>query len=390
MSKGRPRIATRRRLGLVAFLAAAAGALLAARPARACGGGVVSIPGGTAAFAGAQRIFFAIHADRTDVITEIGVPATTADYGVLIPVPAPPALDTQPVPASELDALDAVTSPRIYRQSTSDSGLGCGCGGVAKNGAGGIGSGGLDVSAPVNIGPVTAVVLSGDGDAVNAWLAGVGFAIPADQQPLTAEYSGAGRSFIALRRSDSAAAGGATSVGVHFSLPGATTPSLPLRFARLGAAETVAFTVFIASDSPSAPGAPFTALTLNDLDASTLTSEGYAQAVAGAVAWSGGRAFVLEGAYASGSLSGRVGARIEGMLSDVTGVSRLTTILPLTALTTDVTFDQSYPKEIPTIRYVQLGRGGRLPLAGTGTGACLGAGTALAGAVLWRRRRRAR
>jgi hypothetical protein len=377
--------------GLV-VLAAAAGAVLAPGRARACGGGVVTIPGGTGAVAGAQRIFFAVHADRTDVITQIGVPATTADYGVLIPVPAQPVLDSQPVPASELDALDTATLPRIYQQSTSSthSGIGCTCGsgGVAKNSAAGGGQV-LDVSAPVNIGPVTAVVLAGDGDAVNSWLADAGFSIPADQQALVAEQAGAGRAFIALRRNDSAATGGATSVGVHFTLPAGTVPALPLRFARLGAADTIAFTIFIASDNPAAPSPPFTALTLNDLNAALLRSDGYVEAVTQAVDWAGGRAFVLEGAYGSGTLTGRVGARIEGMMADVKGVTRLTTIVPSSALTTDVTFDQSYPNEIPTVRYVDAGRlgaGGRRFADGTG----LGAGTALAGAALWLRRRRSR
>ena len=76
----------------------------AARAAHACGGGVVTIPSGTIA-ADAQRILISVHGGVTDVITQIGVPETTANYGVLIPVPGEPTLDAKPVPSSELETL---------------------------------------------------------------------------------------------------------------------------------------------------------------------------------------------------------------------------------------------------------------------------------------------
>ncbi len=123
----------------------------------------------------------------------------------------------------------------------------------------------MHVSRPVTIGPVTAVSLTADtGDAINAWLADNGFVVPTGDQSLVDAYAGTGRYFIAIRRSDTAATGGATSVGVHFTLAG-DERGLPLRFARLGAATTVAFTVFVAADSVVAPSSPFAALTINDL-----------------------------------------------------------------------------------------------------------------------------
>jgi hypothetical protein len=354
--------------------------MMGASAAHACGGGlVVAVPGG--AGADAQRIFFSVRGGTTDVISEIGVPATGSDYGVLLPVPAEPTLDSQPISSAELDALDHATAPSIFVSTSSGDGggIGCGCGGASKN-TGGTPRGGpdaVDVKTPVAIGPVTATALTGaTGDAVNAWLSQNGFAIPADQQPLVDAYSGPGRWFIAIRRTDGAATGAASSVGVHFTLPVADR-TLPLRFARMGAAPEVAFTVFVAAPGVAAPSDPFVALTIQDLDAATLRTSGYSLAVGNAIAARGGRAFVVDGAYPASSLAGRIGPGVEGLLAPDAQVTRLTTILPASALTEDAALDGTFTGTPPTVRYVRATGGG--------------AGSALAAAaVLLLRRRRLR
>ena len=60
-------------------------------------------------------------------------------------------------------------------------------------------------------------------------------------------YSGPGRYFIAIKRNETAPTNGPTSIGVHFRLPVAHA-ELPLRFARLGAASKVTFSVFLFRD----------------------------------------------------------------------------------------------------------------------------------------------
>ena len=175
------------------------------------------------------------------MITQIGVPATTADYGVLIPVPSEPTLDPSPVASADIDVLDTKTAPTFIQQPNDEA--------VSRfqlrlrpSDKGGVGQpfdAGVHVSQPVTIGPVTAVSLTADtGDAINTWLADNGFVVPTGDQSLVDAYAGTGRYFIAIRRSDTAATGGATSVGVHFTLAG-DERGLPLRFARLGAATTV-------------------------------------------------------------------------------------------------------------------------------------------------------
>jgi hypothetical protein len=306
------------------------------RGARACGGGLVTT---TLAQIGAdvQRIVLSVHDGSTDVITQIGVPATSADYGVIIPVPSRPTLDPEPVMARELEGLDNATGPRIRHASGGGGGVGCACGGTAGARAG---ASPAEVGAPVNIGPVTAVPLTADtGEAIADWLTANGFALPAEHRALIAAYAAPGRYFIALRRNDSAASSGATSVGIHFTLPG-DERTMPLRFARLGAARQVAFTIFVAADNAVGPTSPFQTLSLNDLDARTLEDGGYRAAVEKAVSLRNGKAFVHEGVSEVRPMraTGTLGAQLGRVLVDGQKISRLTTVVAAEALTEDTTF----------------------------------------------------
>src|SRR4051812_18915792 len=133
-------------------------------PASACGGGGITSASGVVM--GSRRIIMSMRAGgTTDMIVQVTVPRTTADYGVLIPVPSEPTLDTQPVSSAEIDALARMTAPRIEIHESS-SGGGCGCAG--GDDSAGAPRGGVLVNDPVNIGPVVAVSLTGDNaDAVS-------------------------------------------------------------------------------------------------------------------------------------------------------------------------------------------------------------------------------
>ena len=324
------------------------------RAARACGGGLVT-PAQVASIGGnAQRIFISVHDGMTDVVTQIGVPATTADYGALIPVPGQPTLDPNPIMSAELATLDSATQPRISAQSD-DGGCGCAPGGGSTKG-GDNGGSGVQVSAPVTIGPVTAVTLTADtGDAINTWLAQNGFAIPAASQSIVDAYAGTGRYFIAIRRSDTAATGAPTSVGVHFTLAG-DNRGLPLRFVSLGAAASVGLTVFVVADDVVAPSAPFAALTLNDLDLITLRASGYTAAVSAAIAQHGNHAFVLEGTWTSAELASSPIPSLQPFIGSTQVLTRLSAIFPAAALDTDVVLDQPFADAVPRTRVVERTR----------------------------------
>jgi len=355
------------------------------RAARACGGGVVTTPAQVASVgANAQRIFISVSTGGvTDVVTQIGVPATVADYGALIPVPSEPTLDPTPINSAELAALDLFTQPIITKQADDD---GCGCsgpgGGSDKGGNEGI-PGGAQVSAPVTIGPVTAVTLTADtGDAVNAWLTQNGFAIPAASQAIVNAYAGTGRYFIALKRSNTAATGGPTSVGLHFTLTG-DERGLPLRFISIGAAASVGFTVFVVADAAVAPSAPFAALTVDDLDLIALRTTGYSGAVSAAVAQHGNHAFVLEGVWSSGALANAQIPSLKAFIASTQILTRLSSVVPAAGLDTDVVFDQPFSDPVPRVRVVE-----QVAAPGYGPGFGHGFGLLAIAAVGFRRRRR--
>src|SRR4051794_9941272 len=109
--------------------------LTAADRALACGGGLVTTSAGQVS-ASAQRIFLAPSSASTTVVTQVAVPATSADYGVLIPLPARPTLDPKPVPSEAFDELDQATAPLLIHREISSGGFGIGCGGAASKAGG--------------------------------------------------------------------------------------------------------------------------------------------------------------------------------------------------------------------------------------------------------------
>jgi hypothetical protein len=317
--------------------------------ASACGGGGVTSASGVVM--GSQRIIMSVRAGgTTDMIAQVTVPQTTADYGVLIPVPSEPTLDKRPVSSAELDALDSSTAPRI-ESSTDDSssGIGCGCGSVAADAP----KRGVIVSDPVNIGPVVAVSLTGDNaDAVGAWLTEHGFLLPSSDAETLARYVSAGSYFIAIRRSESAARGGPTSVGVHYTLQG-DHRKLSLGFTKIGAPAILAFTLFIAAPQAIGPSAPFAAMTLNDLDAPLLLSNDYKRSVQAAVSSHDSKAFVLEGTTSKSSVA-NYAPGIAQFMDDGAVITRATTVVGRSQLSDDVVFTTPFSGSIPNSRHVSL------------------------------------
>jgi hypothetical protein len=311
-----------------------------------------------AAVADSQRIVLALHdaglaTARTEIIAQIGVPGADSDFGIVIPVPGRPEIDPQPVSIKDLDALDRYTKPTVITthlvssEESGGSGVGCGCGSAgdddsASKGRETAGSPAtVSVSAPVNVGPATAVVLeSDDGSALTAWLDENGFAIPSEQQAIVDHYVELGDAFIAIRRNDSAPPDGPTSLGLHYSLRG-DHRQLSFMFARIGAAPTVAFTVFVTAPTVAFPAAPYAAVQLSQLSDSTLRTD-YSAAVAEAVAARNSQAFVIEGTYGAPT-----GATLSPEFRELLGIdaatgnitTRASTIVAGDTLSTDARLD---------------------------------------------------
>jgi hypothetical protein len=309
-----------------------------ARAAEACGAGIVSK--GTIA-AAAQRIFLSVRGGKTEIVVQVVVPKSPTDYGALIPLGAQPTLDPEPVSSSELDTLDVATQVDIVEPST--GGGGCGCGAALKDGGG---PGGVLIDV-VAIGPVTAASLRGDdGAAVLQWLGDNGFTIPAAQRSLVDEYAGAGRYFVAVKRS-SAVADAPDALGIHITVDG-DQRALPLRFTRMGAGSQLAFTIFVAAAVAAGPSQPYATLLTSDLDRGKVFDLGYAAAVGAAVTARGSRAFVAEYRGAVSPASGFLGARLRTLVADGQTLTRYSTLVASAAIDADADFYGAAPPQVPT------------------------------------------
>lgn len=361
-----------RTIRIALLMGGSAFASLRSAPAWACGGGGVTSRVGVTT--NAQRIFMSVRASgTTDIVAQITVPETTADYGVLIPVPDEPTLDSEPVSAADLNLLDVVTRPVISSETQDSGGSGCGCigaGAADDDGA----KGGVRVSSQVTIGPVVAVSLTGESaDAVRAWLADNGFSLPQGDAPTLDRYVGAGKYFIAIRRSEKALGGGPTSIGIHYSLAG-DHRMLSLGFTRIGAAPTLAITLYLAAPQTVGPSKPFQALTLSDLDAATLQRNDYPQAVKTAVAAHASKAFVLESTTPLTTIASSIPS-LSRLIDQSATITRATTVVARELINDDVVFATPFAGPVPSqrrvsldatsVRYAGMGSLGVLLLAGT-------------------------
>jgi Uncharacterized protein conserved in bacteria (DUF2330) len=348
----------------LSFLLGAAPLLIATTwtsTALACGG--IVKPAQAVAVQTNQRAFVSVRSnDTTDMVIQLALPSASASFGAITPVYGKPTLDPTPIDVNELDALDESTRPKV---NEAPAGGGCGCG-SAPGAAARDKSGGVNVIQMVDIGPVTAVVLTADSSAdLAAWLTQNGFEVPAADQAVIDTYLGTDRYFIAFKR-NAAAPPGPSSVGVSFVVPG-DQRGYALTMARIGAGTQLGIQVFIAAPESftpkgSAPLAPFATLTLNDLSKSKLLSD-YSGAVFDAVAKKQGKAFVVEGVFhaAAGWRDG-LGARLFDITEPGQILTRLSTVLSPDSIGEDVSFMGEAPANVPN----EVATAGAVPTPGTG------------------------
>ncbi len=331
----------------VLFAALAADLLLRSGDAAACAAAPVSTSGEIGA--GAQRIIIATREGATEVVVEMTVPQTIADYGVLIPVPVRPTLDPVPVDSDDIDQVDQATRPQIYDGSGSSSGGGIGCGSASDRG--GLNDLGVEVIQKVDIGPLEVVVLTATAASdLTRWLTSNGFKIPNGKEQVLTRYTGVGNYFIAARRNDHSAAGSASRIGVHFTLPG-TQLTIPLPATQLGSGGFLGVTLFVATDGGVGSMTPYAPLTLNDLDEELLSSD-YRGAVQAAVTSRAGLAFVVEGIYPNGAAN-ILPNRLAAFTSPGATLTRMSTVAEPSSFTTDLTVAVAgAPAEAPSSRTV--------------------------------------
>lgn len=290
---------------------------------------------------GGQVALLSVHDDVTDHVFVINVPSADNAFGVLIPVPAEPTIDPNPVSTDAIDALEEQTRPTFSTGEDSGGGGGCGCaaplaGDFANNK-------GVVEGEAVDIGPVTAQWVSGaSGDAVSDWLSDQGFDLPAGAQDVLDGYIAQGMSFLSFTRNETAT--GAARVGVKFTLDGdRRVYALPM--AQIGAAGEMAFSIFVAteSDEPVAPDGPYAEIGVDELGEGGIIADGdYRAAVKALVAEAGGQAFVVESFGPAANLSADAAA----LFFDGAYVTRLSTVADPAGFDVDVTFMSTSTKTV--------------------------------------------
>jgi MYXO-CTERM domain-containing protein len=123
-------------------------------------------------------------------------------------------------------------------------------GGAAEGVGSGTGSG-VTVTAQAQVGPYETVQLhSPDGSALNDWLTGHGYAIPASTQPIITSYVTAGFDFLALKLIPGA--GVQSMQPVRVTSQGAAL-SLPLHMVAVGTGPTTGITIWVVADGRYEP-----------------------------------------------------------------------------------------------------------------------------------------
>jgi hypothetical protein len=349
--------------------------------ARACGGGLVTVPGSVVT-SDSQLALMSHRAasDTTDVVVRINVPAAEQPFGVLIPLSSTqqPSIDAAPIPAAAFDALDVATRPEFFVPRSGGGGGGLfSCGGEALAADGGPSRGNVIESPAVTVGPVVAqYLLADDATALSTWLADNGYALPEGGDAIVSSYISAGAGFLAFKRADDTASTDPVSLGVHFTVPG-DLRSVALRMVQLGAPDVLPMTFFVAAADAVGPAAPWHGILADDLADAAFD---YASAIdAETDNTPAGQLFVVETASDLASFGDTALDPLRALVDDGAVITRLSARLPKQALASDVAFTG----DLPASRQAASAAAVRLPRSADLAFIALGAGL-----LAMRRRRR--
>jgi Uncharacterized protein conserved in bacteria (DUF2330) len=313
-----------RRLVVSAFATIAAfAAAMAPRDARACGGCFHQPNPGEATVVTDHRMAFALSPTQTILWDQVKYAGNPSEFVWVLPVH--PGTRIELSHDAWLAALDATTQPLIKQPPVSyagggygdDMATGCGCSGAsAESGSLGGFDGVADAAPPPVtvvsqdvVGPYETVTLrSTDPKALESWLLGHGYEIPASVQPIIDAYTSEGFDFIALRLRPGQ--GVRAMQPVRVVTPGAD-PSLPLRMVAAGVGQNVGLTLYVLGEGRyEAQNFPNAVLDETKLVWDYAQSRSnYQDLVTGLMAQAGGRTWVTESSksptvFSTGAFSG--------------------------------------------------------------------------------------
>ena len=238
-------------------IAIAASSLLAARPARACGGCFHSPAPKQVTVVTGHRMAFSISPTQSVLWDQIEYSGSPQDFAWVLPVRTGAKIELSH--DEFFAALDATTDPVITGPAPNcgngGGGSGFGCGSSASAGGGSAsgfspgtngGNNGVQVLSQGVVGPYDQVTLhSTNPNALYDWLVVNKYDVPSQVRPIVDAYVGAGFDFIALRLAPGQ--GVQAMQPVRVVTPGAGL-SLPLRMVAAGVGANVGITLYVISD----------------------------------------------------------------------------------------------------------------------------------------------
>lgn len=227
---------------LLVGLVALAVASMPTRRAEACGGCFVQQSENTEV--SGHRMALSVSKTQTTLWDQITYSGNPAEFAWVLPIHGQ--VDIGLSSDGLFSLLDSTTQVTVLSPSLSCAPPGCGAPGGfgtgAATGTSGAGGGGVTVIAQQVVGPYETVQLqSTDPQALETWLTGHGYAIPADVKPIIAAYVNEGFDFLALRLVPGQ--GIDSMKPIRVTSPGAS-PALPLRMVAAGTGATTPITLW--------------------------------------------------------------------------------------------------------------------------------------------------
>ena len=244
---------TRKLVFSVSLVATLAGSLLVRElDADACGG-CFALPTENTEIT-SERMIVSISQTQSTLYDEIQYSGNPSNFAWVLPIAGQVTVGlSSDALFQEIDQLTAVTvqaPPVTCGCPPPYAGFGTGTG-PSSAGAGGASGGGVTVISQSVVGPYQTVQLSSTNPtALTDWLTMNGYNIPADTQPVIAEYVNEGFDFLALKLLPGK--GVSSMQPVRVTTPGAS-PSLPLRMVAVGAGVTVPITFFVVAEGRYTP-----------------------------------------------------------------------------------------------------------------------------------------
>ncbi len=272
----------------------ASAAMLAPSDARACGG--CFAPPDNPTVVTDHRMILSVSKDQTTLYDQIRYQGDPKAFAWVLPIRGTVTVGL----SSDLlfGTLDQITRTQVAAPPRNCPSLNCRSGGFASasdnSGAADAGTGGVVINKQEVVGPYETVQLSAtDPTALKTWLATNGFNLPADVEPVVAQYVNEKFDFLALKLVPGASV--AAMRPVRITTPGAAA-ALPLRMVAAGTGSTVGISLWIVGEGRYEPQ-NFPSFRIQDselvYDWATNRSN-YAELRAAKTAASNGRAWELE------------------------------------------------------------------------------------------------